>query len=125
MMRAILATLLGYAVWTAIWLGGNSVLFNEAAEVVGAGERYTAVGPLAGALVLSLVCSLVAGAVAGKLASTARPVLVLACLLLLTGLVVQASVWDLMPIWYHAPFLVLLVPVTRLGGALGGARPEA
>lgn len=122
MMRAFLAVILGYAAWTALWLGGNGLLFGRAAEVVGAGERYTAVGPLSGAIGLSLVCSLVAGLIADKLAGAARPVLVLAGLLLLTGLGVQASAWDLMPVWYHLLFLVLLIPATCLGGSLGSRR---
>ena len=119
MMRATLAVLLGFAVWTALWLAGNSVLFTEAAEVVGAGERYTAVGPLSGAIGLSVVCSLSAGLVASKLGGAGRPVAVLAGLLLLTGLGVQVGAWDLMPVWYHVLFLVLLVPCTCLGGCLG------
>jgi hypothetical protein len=40
----------------------------------------------------------------------------MASLLLLTGIFVQASVWTLMPIWYHVPFLALLVPIAVIGG---------
>ncbi len=45
-------------------------------------------------------------------------VLVTAVLLLLTGIGVQSTVWHLMPLWYHATFLVLIVPVCVLAGRL-------
>ena len=38
--------------------------------------------------------------------------------MLLTGLCVQIGAWSMMPVWYHLPFLVLLVPVTLLGASL-------
>ena len=42
--------------------------------------------------------------------------------LLLTGIGVQASVWSLMPTWYHVTFLALVVPMTLLGSRLASAR---
>ena len=45
-------------------------------------------------------------------------VLVTAVLLLLTGIAVQSTMWHLMPLWYHATFLVLIVPVCLLAGRL-------
>lgn len=117
MLKAIIAVIAGYAVWTVIWLGGNAVLFTDAAEVVAAGQPYTAAGPLLGAVVLSVVCSLAAGYVCAFLAR-GRPLMILAVLLLLTGIGVQAGVWSLMPLWYHLVFLGLVVPVTMAGGRL-------
>ena len=120
-MKNILAVVLGYALWTGLWLGGNQLFFAEAAEVVGAGERYEETGPLVAVIGLSIVCSLAGGALTGLITKRKGPVLVLAFLLLATGIAVQASAWELMPEWYHVLFLVLLLPVTRLGGSLGGA----
>lgn len=120
-MRAFLAVVLGYAAWTALWLGGNAglrALFPDAWPAEG---PYEAPLPLGLALALSVVCSLVAGALAGALAR-GRPVLALAVLLLLTGIGVQASLWEEMPLWYHLGFLALLVPVTLLGGRRGTRR---
>ena len=34
------------------------------------------------------------------------------------GIAVEASVWSLLPAWYHIIFLVLLIPVTMAGGRL-------
>ncbi len=126
MGRVIVAVIVGYLIWTALWLGGNAILFAEAAEIIGAREAYTAAGPLAGVIALSVVCSLAAGltaaAIAGTRARTA--VLTVAALLLLTGIVVQAGAWNLMPVWYHLTFLTLIVPVVVIGGRLAGKRPH-
>ena len=125
MMRSVLAVIAGYALWTALWLGGNAAFFGEAAEVVGAGEAYTEAGPLALVIVLSLVCSLAAGFVAAKVAGPAArgAVLATALLLLLTGIGVQMGVWSLMPVWYHLTFLALIVPVVWVGGQWGARAP--
>jgi hypothetical protein len=126
MGRAILGVIAGYVVWTVIWLAGNNLIFARAAETVAGGRRLVEVGLLLGILVLSVVCSLAAGAVTAAVARLkARPsVLVMAALLLVTGIGVQATVWNLMPAWYHLTFLVLIVPVCLVGARLvGTARP--
>jgi hypothetical protein len=120
MKRAILAVITGYLVWTALWLAGNRLLFGGAAERVGAGEPFTAAAPLVGVVVLSMCCSLAAGATAAIIAGERAPaaVLVMAVLLLVTGIGVQASVWMLMPVWYHLAFLALIIPVSLLGARI-------
>ena len=120
MIRAILAVIAGYAAWTVLWLGGNALLFGEAARVVGEGQAYTATGPLLGVIVLSIVCSIVAGVTAAKVAGSRAggAVIAMAALLLLTGTGVQSGVWSLMPVWYHLVFLALIVPVVLFGGRL-------
>jgi len=124
MLRAIIAVIVGYALWSVVWVVGNAVLFARAAEAVGRGEAFLEPGPLAGALVLSVACSLLAGAACGKIAGArTRPAaLVLGGLLLLTGIGVQASIWNLEPLWYHAAFLVLLGPVTVLAAVIAAGR---
>ena len=44
--------------------------------------------------------------------------LILGILLLIVGVLVQAMVWNLLPIWYHLIFLILLIPATIAGGKL-------
>ena len=126
MGRVIVAVIVGYVIWTALWLGGNAMIFAEAAEIIGAGEAYTAAGPLAGVIVLSVVCSLAAGLTAATIAGTRAhtAVLTVAALLLLTGIGVQAGVWNLLPVWYHLTFLTLIVPVVVIGGRNAGKRPR-
>lgn len=123
MVRAVLGVIVGYALWSGLWLGGNQVLFQAAAKSVAGGLAITDAATLLGLLALSLACSLVGGAACGGLAK-ARAIpaaAVLGALLLATGIAVQASAWKLMPTWYHASFLVLLVPLT-LAGAVAGRK---
>ena len=124
MLRAILGAIVGYAVWTALWLGTNQVAFAAEAEAAQAGEAITEVGPLSAILALSVVCSLFAGFVAAKIgrARARNAAWICGVLLLATGIGVQMSSWDLMPVWYHVAFLALLLPVT-LFGARFSARP--
>jgi len=121
MQRKILAAILGYLLWTGLWLGGNALLFADFNDQVQAGEVLADVSPLLGALGLSVVCSLCAGGLAGKLAPGARKVgNLLGFLLLATGLFVQWGLWDQMPLWYHLVFLFLLLPMVLIGGKLTG-----
>jgi hypothetical protein len=118
MIRAILGVLAGYVVWTAIWLLGNALLFAEELKQVAAGIPLTDTTVLAKILGLSAVCSLAAGVMTAaivKRESKTAMVLVMAALLLGTGVAVQAGQWNLMPVWFHLTFLGLLVPVAYLG----------
>ncbi len=127
MMRMIIGVIVGYVVWTAIWLSVNATVFSEAGEVIAAGDAFTETGPLLGLLALSIACSL-AGGVAAAIAGGKRArgaVLGNSLLLLATGIFIQAGVWSLMPVWYHLIFLSLLVPMTLLGGMCVRRRPYA
>ena len=120
MGRAILAVVVGYVGWTVLWLGGNAAIRAVWPDAIPAEGPITATWPLLLTLALSVVCSLVAGGSAATLAHGRRgPVLVMALLLLVTGLGVQASVWTRMPLWFHLPFLILIVPMCLVGGRYG------
>lgn len=120
MKHAVLGVIAGYLVWTALWLGGNAMFFGAAAEAIEAGEAYAEAGPLVGVIGLSVVCSLVAGVVTALLSKerAAKAAAIMGLLLLATGIVVQAGVWSLMPVWYHLTFLMLLMPISLAGSAL-------
>ena len=119
-MRVVVAVIVGYLVWTALWLGGNALLFDAAAKVVSEGKTFSDTGALAGLIALSIVCSIAAGVCAAALAKKRhRPaVLVMAGRLLATGAYVQYDIGALMPVWYHLTFLALIVPVCVVGGAI-------
>lgn len=123
MARAILSVIAGYIVWTVIWLAGGAALAAAFPDQPTEQGVYDSAALLAITLVLSLLCSIVAGLTCGRIAR-GRPVppIVLGVLLLLTGIGVQASVWSIMPIWYHIPFLILLLPVTLVGARLAGSK---
>ena len=124
MGRSIGAVIVGFIVWTIIWLGGNFAM------VAGMPGQYdletgfpTTTTPWVIALALSVICSGFAGLVAAKISRAAsRDVLILAIILLLVGIAVQASAWAQIPLWYNLVFLALIVPITILGGRLGAAR---
>lgn len=119
MGRAILAVVVGYVVWTVVWLGGGAALaavFPDQPNEAGVYDNAAMLGVL---LALSVVCSLLGGMTCGKITrGKRRAPMVLAVLLLLTGIGVQAGAWSAMPIWFHIPFLLLLVPVTWLAAGL-------
>ena len=120
MVRQGLAVLLGFTVWSALWLICNSVLVELHALPH---ERSTAIqdaGPLLALLISATLTTLACGyAVAMVSASHAqRSALILSIVLLAVGVVVQAQYWHLMPLWYHVAFLGLLMPVCLAGAGL-------
>ena len=116
MMRTILAIIAGYVLWTILWLGGGAAIAAAFPGAFPEGGPFNATVPLLLTLGLSIVCSFAAGVIATKLAvDVARAVWIMAILLLLTGIGVQASTWSQMPVWFHIPFLLLLVPICLLG----------
>jgi len=71
---------------------------------------------LAARLLTGALASLGAGHVAGRLTPvTARASLALGVLLLLLFIPVHYSLWDKFPLWYHAAFLISLVPLVLAG----------
>jgi hypothetical protein len=75
-------------------------------------------------LVKSLLVSAISGFVTAVIArENVKSALVLGILLLLFGIFVQATHWNYMPLWYHIPFLLLLIPMTVLGGMLKKPSP--
>jgi hypothetical protein len=118
MLRKIAAIIAGFTAWTVLWLAGNAFFFQDLAKTAEANQPITNNAALAGVLTLSIVCSLIAGLTAAAIARSKPPVLITAILLLLVGIAVQSTVWNLMPVWYHLSFLILLIPATLLGGRI-------
>lgn len=119
-MKTAIPVIVGYLAWTALWLGGNAAIMSIFAEHIGPNSEVFHVPALVSILGLSVVCSLASGIVAAALAKPkgSKAVLIMAGLLLLTGIGVQAGFWDGMPVWYHLSFLALIVPVVVAGGKL-------
>lgn len=119
-MRATLAIIAGYAAWTIVWLTGNSMLRTVGVLPTDTTARIDSPGALSTLIGISIVCSIAAGTIARAISrsSSNHPVLILAFLLLLTGVAVQWSLFQLMPIWYHVTFLALLIPMVLVGARL-------
>lgn len=120
-MRAAIGVIVGYAVWSGLWLGGNeglALVYPQEVEAFAANTPISTTGYLAAAIVLSVVCSFMAGRINAAVSRRASKgaVMTMAVLLFATGAIVQGSVWSLMPLWYHLTFLALLLPVCLAGG---------
>lgn len=124
MANSILSVASGYIVWTFVFLGGSAGIRAAFASAHTADGGTSSAGVLLVYLALSLVASLLAGYTAARLSkqNVMRHVLILAALLLATGIPVQISVWETLPVWYHLAFLAALVPMTWAGGRLVGQR---
>ena len=115
-MKPTLAVVAGYVLWTVLWRVGNQGLVSAGWIGKDPAKAIDSLPGLVGMLALSVACSLAGGAAAGKVApASPKAVRVLAALLLATGLAVQWAFRERMPVWYHATFLVLLVPATLAG----------
>ena len=119
MLRTVFAVIAGCAIWTTLWLVGNVVIARIWPGVADPGEGPLPTGALHAALGLSVLCSSAAGFATAK-GRPGKPVLIVGVLLLATGIAVQASMWDDMPLWYHLIFLVAILPLCLVGGRLAG-----
>ena len=117
MFRTVAAVIAGNFVWTALWLGLNALLRTQGLLPPDPTQRVEAAAPLAVMLVASVVFSIAVGWITTAIASGKAYVaaMILAMIQLALGVFFQAQAWQLMPVWYHVPFLLLLVPATLLG----------
>lgn len=124
MANAFLSVVAGYIAWTVVFLGGSAGLRAAFASAHTPDGGTTSAGLLLAYLLLSFVASVAAGAATARLSTShsGRNVLILAGLLLATGIPVQISVWETLPVWYHLAFLIALAPLTWAGGRLVTAR---
>lgn len=123
---SILAVVAGYVTWTIVFLGGSAGIRSVMSSTHDAAGYSSDTSTLVVYLVLSVIASAAAGYVGAKISKVKikRDTLILAGALLATGIPVQLSAWDLLPVWYNVAFLVLLVPVTWWGSTLVASRPN-
>jgi hypothetical protein len=131
MLRIISGVIVGFVVWSILWVGAGEVLSlilpdwygktsADFRAAVAAQTPYAlGSGVLIWLLIQSVICSLISGYIAALIArENVKSTLLLGVLLLLFGIFVQSMHWNYMPLWYHIPFLLLLIPVTIMGGKL-------
>lgn len=124
MGKMVVAVIAGFALWSVLWVGSNQALTRLSPAMFKPSEgQMPPIIALVALLVLSIICSVLSGGLAGILYRTSMtPVWILAVLLLVTGVLVERGIWNLLPLWYHATFLALLIPVTAFGGFLAQLR---
>lgn len=130
MVRIILGVIVGFIVWSVLWVGSDALFsaistdwgktstdFRDAAANKTPYTLSSAV--LIALLIKSLIVSLISGFIAALIAKeNTKSTFVLGIVLLLFGIFVQVGHWNYMPLWYHFLFLFLLIPMTVLGGRL-------
>ena len=133
MLRIGLGAIVGFFAWAVVWFGIEQGLSAVLPEWYGAPQRafQDAVenGGQFGAetrlllahLVIGSIVSIIAGFVSVLVAGeNKRAPLVLGLLLLGLGLLKAVISWPYVPIWYHAMFTAILLPMAVLGGKLKG-----
>ncbi|MEQ1642035.1 MAG: hypothetical protein ABL959_01160 [Pyrinomonadaceae bacterium] len=133
MVRIILGVIVGFIVWSIVWVGGEALLASlspdwlgkhslDAQKALAAGiplESANDAGIAAINLIRSFVTSLIAGYMAALVAGEyKRSTMALGIILLIVGVIVEYMFWNLAPAWYHVLFVLGLLPMTILGGRI-------
>jgi len=128
MVRIITGIIIGFIIWSVLWVGSDALFsmissdWGKTSEdfraAVAKNEPYALDSTvLIMLLVKSIIVSIISGFVTALIAKeNVKSTLGLGILLLVFGVFIQALHWNYMPLWYHIPFLVLLIPMTILGG---------
>jgi hypothetical protein len=123
-LRIVLAIAAGFIVWFAVATVGNMAIrwfLPDYAQVEKAMDF--SLGMLLARLVLGAAASLAAGAACAAVGRSSRVALYLFSILLLALFIpVHVNLWAKFPLWYHAVFLVSLIPLVTLGARLLGLR---
>src|SRR5215213_8996803 len=135
MVRIILGVIAGFITWSILWVGSDAILSaistdwgktsTEFREAVANQTPYTLSSTVLIALLIkSFIVSIISGFITALIAKeSTKSTFALGTLLLLFGIFVQVGHWNYMPLWYHIPFLILLIPMTVLGGRLKKQSP--
>lgn len=134
MIRIILGVVAGFIAWSIIWVGSDQVLMTLSKEWYGRHQfelekaLFNGTPFMADSTIMiiglgrSIAASLMAGFLAAFVAKeNSKTPLILGIVLLVVGVMVQAMVWSYQPLWYHLSFLILLIPVTVIGGRMKSA----
>ena len=121
MWRIILAIIIGFIIWIAIFAGVEPLIDKIAPSLtVEKGTTYTeSVIVLMQYLIRSIIASIVAGLIASLIsAENIKAPLILGIALFAVTTAINISGWNTLPVWYHLCLLGLIIPMTILGGKL-------
>ncbi len=124
MFRSILVVISGFFSWGAICLIINQILYAVIPDSFNKDGITDSATLLIFLLIMSIFYSILSGFVTATIAQKKEMfhVFVLSSVNLSFGAFIQYQYWDKMPLWYHLPFLALLIPGIILGGILGKRR---
>ena len=130
MVRIVLGVIVGFFAWLIVWVVSEKVLSalwpafgvhqHAFEEVVKNGGQFTAdTTMLLTHIVVGAIIAVLSGFLAALIAGgNRRAPLVLGVLLLALGLLKVVMSWPYVPIWYHAIFTAILLPMAVVGGRL-------
>jgi len=131
MLKIILGVIAGFVAWSILWVGSDQVLTIASPGWYGAHQSATELAIANGdsfaadntimliRLLVAAVATIMSGFLAAFIAGeNQRAPLILGVILLIVGIAVQAAFWSVMPIWFHIIFLVMLLPLSILGGRI-------
>lgn len=131
MLRIIAGIIVGFVVWSILWTGSDALLsvlspgwYGKHQTEFGAAVTNNQPFPpdstvLILGLLRSVVFSLISGFIVASIArENMKSTVGLGILLVLFGIFIQSIFWNYVPLWYHIPFLLLLIPMTIAGGKL-------
>lgn len=130
MLKIILGAIAGFVVWSILWVGSDAVFmaifasyreymegFNNALQTKQPFEINSTILFLTH--IKSFICSIISGVVAALIAKeNTKSTFLLGILLLAFGAFIQSIYWNYLPLWYHLAFLLMLIPMSVLGGKL-------
>lgn len=129
-MRIILGIIVGFVAWSILWVGSDALFSVSSAdwgrkslEFRMAAERQIPYAIENSVLIVLLIKSFIISIISGFLAAliakeNSKSVTGLGILLLIFGVFIQMAYWNYMPLWYHVTFLLMLIPMTIVGGKL-------
>ena len=131
MLKIVLGVVVGFVAWSILWVGSDQVLMMASPNWYGAHqlgfekavtnqEPFSAdstilITHLFRNAIISIMSGFLAAFVAGE---NKKSPLGLGIILLIVGVLVEAMAWNYAPACYHIVFVVLLVPMTIIGGKL-------
>ena len=126
MKRSVLAVIVGLVIWVVVVSLLNRGLRIGLTGYAAAEPTMTfTFGMKMARLIIGALSSLAAGAVAVTMARAKTTVpWVLGGIMLVAFIPEHIRLWNRFPVWYHLVFLVTLVPLVALGGALTHRRPR-
>lgn len=136
MIKIAVGIIVGFVVWSILWIGSDLFLailspnwygkiLNEYQAAVAQGEQYSMDSII---LVISLMRGIFFSIIAGFLGvliskEKKTTAFSIGILLLIVGITMHLFTWTYLPLWYHMLFLIMLIPMTILGGKLRKQEP--
>jgi hypothetical protein len=130
MLRIVLGVVGGFIAWLIVWVGSEKAISavwpafgshqQAFEEAIKNGGQFTPNSTMLFThIVLGSAVSVLAGYLASVIAGENKLApLIVGGLLLLMGIAKATMSWQLVPIWYHVSFTLILLPMAFLGGKL-------